>query len=60
MKKLLTLVFGAVLAFSLAMPVFAQDTAGAAPKAEKKEKKAHKMHKAKKEKKEKKTDEAPK
>ncbi len=64
MKKLLTLLFSAVLVFSLAMPVFAQDAAGSeAPKAEKKEKKAHKMHKMKKEKKEKKekkTDEAPK
>ena len=59
MKKLLTLVFALAVAFSLTMPVFAQDTGGqtAAPKAEKKEKKAKKATKAKKEKKEKK--EAP-
>jgi len=60
MKKLLTLLFTFALAFSLVMPVFAQDQpAGdtAAPKAEKKEKKAKKAKKSKKEKKEAKTDE---
>ena len=60
MKKLLTLLFTFALAFSLAMPVFAQDAAGqdtAAPKAEKKEKKAKKAKKSKKEKKEAKSDE---
>ncbi len=61
MKKLLTLLFTFALAFSLVMPVFAQDqpAAGdtAAPKAEKKEKKAKKAKKSKKEKKEAKTDE---
>jgi len=37
MKKLLTLLFTAALAFSLAMPVFAQDTGTQeAPKTEKK------------------------
>lgn len=56
MKKLFTLLFTAALAFSLAMPVLAQDTT-AAPKAEKKEKKAKK---AKKEKKEKKAEETKK
>ncbi len=63
MKKLVTLLFAAVLAFSLTMPVFAQETgqAEAAPKAEKKaSKKAHKEKKAKKEKKEKKGEETPK
>jgi len=61
MKKLLTLLFSAVLVFSLAMPVFAQDAAGGeAPKAEKKEKKMKKAKKEKKEKKEKKADEAAK
>lgn len=56
MKKLLTLMFTAALAFSLAMPVFAQDAGSqdttAAPKAEKhhKTKKAHKAKKSKKEK----------
>jgi hypothetical protein len=61
MKKLLTLLFSAVLVFSLAMPVFAQDApaGGEAPKAEKK-KKMKKEKKEKKSKKEKKTDEAPK
>ncbi len=59
MKKLLTLLFSAVLVFSLAMPVFAQETgAGEAPK--KGEKKEKKMKKAKKAKKEKKAEEAPK
>ncbi len=63
MKKLLTLLFTFALAFSLAMPAFAQETAPAgqeAPKAEKKEKKAKKMKKSKKEKKAEKTEEAPK
>jgi len=56
MKKLLTLLFTAVLVFTLAMPVFAQETTGkeaatpAEKKAEKKAKKAAK--KVKKEKKE--------
>ena len=49
MKKLFTLLFTAALAFSLAMPVLAQETTPA-PKAEKKEKKAKKMKKEKKEK----------
>jgi len=54
MKKLLTLLFSAVLVFSMAMPVVAQDTgAPESPKKEKKEKKAKKARKAKKEKKEK-------
>jgi len=59
MKKLLTLLFTFVLAFSLAVPVFAQEAAGgtAAPKAEKKEKKQKKEKKVKKEKKEKKGEE---
>ncbi|PYU96146.1 MAG: hypothetical protein DMG26_08700 [Acidobacteria bacterium] len=62
MKKVLTLLFTFALAFSLAMPVFAQDAPAAgqdtaAPKAEKKEKKAKKAKKSKKEKKEAKTDE---
>ena len=35
MKKLLTLLFTFAIAFSLAMPVFAQDTGGEAPKATK-------------------------
>ena len=62
MKKLVTLLFAAVLAVSLSMPVFAQDAgqSEAAPKAEKKHsKKMHKEKKAKKEKKEKKGAEAP-
>ncbi|MGO8736222.1 MAG: hypothetical protein ACLQVM_25905 [Terriglobia bacterium] len=52
MKKLFALLFTFVLAFTLAMPVFAQDTGAAAqaPKAEKKKK----AKKAKKEKTEKK------
>ncbi len=61
MKKLFTLLFTAALAFSLAMPVFAQDTGSQeAPKAEKKtkEKKAKKEKKEKKG--EKKMEEAPK
>ena len=56
MKKLFTLLFTAVLAFSFVMPVVAQEAAPkeAAPaKSEKKEKKAE-AKKAKKEKKEKK------
>jgi len=41
MKKLLTMLFTAVVAFSLAMPVFAQDTGTQeAPKTEKKTKAA--------------------
>jgi hypothetical protein len=56
MKKLFALLFTFALAFSLAMPVFAQDTGAAtpAPKAEKK-----KAKKAKKEKKADKTAAAP-
>jgi hypothetical protein len=56
MKKLMTLLFTFALAFSLAMPVFAQDAPAAgqdstaAPKAEKKAKKAKKSKKSKKEK----------
>jgi hypothetical protein len=63
MKKLATLLFTFALAFSLAMPVFAQDagSSDAAPKAEKAHKKEKKMKKsAKKSKKEKKSEEAPK
>ncbi len=60
MKKLFTLLFTAALAFTLAMPVFAQDTGSQeAPKAEKKTKEK-KAKKAKKEKGEKKAEEAPK
>jgi hypothetical protein len=61
MKKLLALLFTLVVAFSLTMPVFAQEAGGgeAAPKAEKK-KKAPKEKKMKKSKKEKKGEEAPK
>lgn len=54
MKKLLTLLFTLVMAFSLAMPVFAQETGSQeAPKAAKKEKNkaVKKAKKAKKEKK---------
>ena len=60
MKKLLTLLFTFAVAFSLAMPVFAQEAVGgtAAPKAEKKVKKQKKVKKEKKE--EKKGEEAPK
>ena len=49
MKKLLTLLFMLAVAFSLTMPVFAQETAGGteAPKAEKKEKKEEKKEEAK-------------
>jgi len=59
MKKLLTLLFTFAVAFSLAMPVFAQEAAGgtAAPKAEKKVKKQKKEKKEKKEQKEKKAEE---
>ena len=47
MKKLLTMLASAVIAFSLAVPVFAQDTGTQeAPKAEKKTKEA-KTHAAK-------------
>ncbi|MGE5327239.1 MAG: hypothetical protein ACM3NO_09395 [Deltaproteobacteria bacterium] len=63
MKKLATLLFTFALAFSLAMPVFAQEAGSteAAPKAEKATKKEKKMKKAsKKSKKEKKGEEAPK
>lgn len=58
MKKLLTLLFTFALAFTLAMPAFAQDApaGGDAAKADKKEKKMKKEKKAKKEKKEKKAD----
>jgi hypothetical protein len=62
MRKLLILMFTFAVAFSLVLPVFAQDAAAAgqenAPKAEKKAKKEKKKHtfglhrKAKKEKKE--------
>ncbi len=49
MKKLFTLLFTAALAFSLAMPVFAQSTGSQdAPKAEKKQKKEKKAKKEKK------------
>ncbi len=52
MKKLLTMLFMLAVAFSLTMPVFAQEAPKEeTAKAEKKEKKAH--HKAKKAKKEK-------
>jgi hypothetical protein len=63
MKKLATLLFTFALAFTLAMPVFAQEAGSteAAPKAEKATKKEKKAKKAsKKEKKEKKGDETPK
>ncbi len=59
MKKLLTLLFTAVVAFALAMPVYAQETGGQeTTKSEKKEKKAKKEKKSKKEKKEKKEGES--
>ncbi len=52
MKKLLSLLFSAVLVFTLAMPVFAQDAPSQeAPKAEKKAKKEKKGKKEKKAKK---------
>jgi len=60
MKKLLTLLFGFALVFSLAMPVIAQDAGSQeAPKAEKKTKQK-KEKKTKKEKKSDKMEEAPK
>ena len=64
MRKLLSLLFGSILVFTLAMPAFAQDTGTQeAPKAEKKTKTAKAKAKGKKTKKEKaakKTEEAPK
>ncbi len=58
MKRLLTLLFTALVAVSFAMPVIAQDTATQeAPKAEKK---AKKMKKAKEKKGKEKKEEAPK
>ena len=55
MKKLMTLLFSFVFVFSLAMPVFAQDTGTTeSPKTEKKEKKAKRHKKARKARKEKK------
>ncbi len=64
MRKLLILISSFALVTMLAVPVFAQETAGAgqeaAPKAEKKEQKAKKVKKAKKEKKEEKKEAAPK
>jgi len=62
MKRLFTMLLTFVLAYTLAMPVFAQEATGqaTAPKAEKKVKKAKKVKKEKKEKKEKKGEEAPK
>ena len=50
MKKLLTLLFGALVVFSLAMPVVAQDSTDTTskPKKEKKEKKHKKSKKEKK------------
>lgn len=62
MKKLFTLLFTALLAISLAAPVFAQDAGQdqPAPKSEKKEKKAKKAKKSKKSKDAGKSDEAPK
>jgi hypothetical protein len=52
MKKLLTLLFTFAVAFSLAMPVFAQEATGqgAAPKVEKKVEKKKKAPKEKKKK----------
>jgi hypothetical protein len=64
MKKLATLLFTFALAFTLAMPAFAQDTASgdAAPKADKASKKEKKAAKkaSKKSKKEKKGEMTPK
>ena len=62
MKKLFTLLFTAALAFSLAMPVFAQDTGSQeAPKSEKKTKeKKTKAAKTKKTAPQQKMEEAPK
>ena len=57
MKKLLSLLFALVVAFSLTMPVFAQE-APAAPEAKAEKKKAKKAKKEKKQKKEEKK-EAP-
>ncbi len=57
MQKLLTLLFTALVAFSLAMPAFAQEAGGGEAKTEKKEKKMHKAKKAKKAKKEEKKEE---
>ena len=69
MKKLITLLFTFALAFTLSMPVFAQEagaTEGQTQEATKASKKSHhkaaktkKAKKAKKEKKEKKSEEAP-
>jgi hypothetical protein len=60
MKRLLTLLFTFAVAFSLAMPVFAQEATGqeAAPKVEKKVEKKKKAPKEKKKKKGPKTEEA--
>lgn len=62
MKKLLALLFTLVVAFSLTMPVFAQEaSAGGGQESAKGEKKGKKAKKAKKSKKaEKKAEEAPK
>ncbi len=54
LKKLLTLLFTFALAFSLAMPAFAQEAAGGTTETPKKEKKMKKEKTAKKEKKSKK------
>ncbi len=60
MKKLLTLLFTLAVAFSLTMPVFAQDTGTQeAPKAEKAEKKKKKAPKEKKKKKGEEKEKAP-
>ena len=61
MKKLLTMLFTLAVAFSLSMPVFAQDTGSQeAPKAEKgKKKKGDKEGKKKKKEKSEKMDEKP-
>ena len=61
MKKLLTLVFALAVAFSLTLPVFAQDTSGQTtpPAKTTKKEKAKKAPKAKKEKKQKKEDTKP-
>lgn len=56
MKKFMTLLFSSMLVFSLAMPVFAQDTGG--DKAADSGKKGKKEKKAKKEKKSKKDKDA--
>ena len=50
MKKLLTLLFTAMIAFSLAMPVFAQETTTTTTAAKTKKTKAAKTKKTKKEK----------